>query len=109
MDFAALASAYWRYAPASFLAGAIFTVTVIFVALRLNLKGIRTMYRGVRQDAVFFASWAIAGGVIAAAWVPLILALDAAQLNEPWPGLAMIATGFVVLFAVVRFQKRRRT
>jgi len=108
MDIAALASTYWRYAPASFFGGAIFTVVVIFIALQLNLKGLRTMYAGVRRDAVFYGSWMLAGGVIGAAWVPPILAL-AAQLNEPWFGLAMIATGFVVLLLVVRFQKRRRT
>src|SRR5215475_2173094 len=109
MDLAALASAYWRYAPASFFGGAIFTVAVIFIALQLNLKGLRTMYTGVRQDAVFYGSWMLAGGVIGAAWVPPILVLDAAQLNEPWFGSVMIATGFAVLLLVVRFQKRRRT
>jgi hypothetical protein len=109
MDFAALASAYWRYAPAGFLAGAIFTVSVMFMALQLNLKGLRTVYDGVRQDAVFYASWAIAGGVIGAVWAPPMLVLEATQLNEPWLGLAMIATGLMALFAVIRFQKRRRT
>ncbi len=95
-------------ALAGFAGGAVLTVTVVFVGLKLNLKGMGDAYSGVRQDARFYRWWALTGGAIGAAWSTAIPILDASDIKEPWYGLIMIATGLVLFVPMMRFLKRHR-
>lgn len=95
-------------ALAGFVGGAIFMVTVLFVGLKFNLKGIRTAYAGVRQDARFYKAWALLGGGLGAAWMPAIPMLDAWGIKDPWFGLIMIGIAAVLFIPMFRFLKRHR-
>jgi hypothetical protein len=49
-------------ALAGFIGGAIFMTAVVFVGIKLNLKGVGTAAADLRQDAGFYRAWALMGG-----------------------------------------------
>jgi len=96
----------------SFVAGSIFVVTVIFVALKLNLKGMRKAYAGIHQGARFYGMWALTGGGVGAMYAIAIPLLDAAQIKDPWYGLILMALMLVIvtpmgLFLRGEFRRKR--
>ncbi len=95
-------------AAAGLIGGAIVMVTVIFVGIKLNLKGLGTGYAGWRQDARFYRAWAITGAALGASMLTAIQVLDAAGIKDPWYGLIMIAIGLIVFLPMIRFLKRHR-
>ena len=40
---------------------------VVFVGIKLNLKGLGTVSAGIRQDARLYRAWALTGGALGAA------------------------------------------
>jgi hypothetical protein len=95
-------------AVAGLVGGAIFTVTVVFVGIKLNLKGIGTATAGLRRDAQFYRSWALLGGVLGGLWLTAIPILDASDIKDPWYGLIMIGIGLAVFLPMIRFIRRQR-
>jgi hypothetical protein len=83
-------------------------VAVIFVGIKLNLKGLRTAYADVRQDDRFYRAWALTGAALGALMLTAIQLLDAAGIKDPWYGLIMIAIGLVMFLLMIRFLKRHR-
>ncbi len=64
--------------------GALFMPALVFIAIKLNLKGIRTVYAGIRQDARFYRAWAIVGGVLGASYSTAIAILQQARTFRDW-------------------------
>jgi hypothetical protein len=96
-------------ALASAARGALFMPALIFVSIKLNLKGIRTVYAGIRQDAHFYRAWALVGAALGASWSTAIAIIELAGIKNAWFGLIMIAIGLVPFIAIASFLKRRRS
>jgi hypothetical protein len=96
-------------AAAGLVGGAIFMVGVVFVGIKLNLKGLRTACAGWRQDAGFYRAWAITGAALGASWLTAIQVLDAAGIKDPWYGLTMVAIGLIVFLPMIGYLKRHRS
>lgn len=88
--------------------GAVFTVVVVFIALKLNLKGVGTVYRDVPQNGRFYRAWAILGGALGASFLTAMPILDASGIKDPWYGLILIAIALVLFLPMIRFLKRHR-
>jgi hypothetical protein len=103
-------SALWLFglALAGFVGGAVFMATVVFVGIKLNLKGLGTATAGLRQDARFYRIWAMTGGALGAAWMTAIQLLDDGGIRDPWYGLIMIAIGLLVFIPTVILLKGQR-
>src|SRR5258708_1613629 len=95
-------------ALAGFMSGAIFMAAVVFVGIKLNLKGLGTATADIRQDAGFYRAWALTGGALGAATLTAMPLLDASGIKDPWYALIMIGTALVVLIPMMVFLKRRR-
>jgi hypothetical protein len=95
-------------ALAGFIGGAIFMAAVVFVGIKLNLKGLGTVTADIRQDAGFYRAWALVGGTLGAAWLVAMPLLDASGIKDPWYGLIMIVMALAVFMPMVAFLKRRR-
>jgi len=96
------------WALAGFGGGAIVMVAVVFVGIKLNLKGLGRVSADIRQDARFYRAWALTGGGLGAAWATVMPLLDASGIKDPWYALIMVATGLVVFIPMMIFLKRRR-
>ena len=96
-------------ALASAAGGALFMPALVFVSIKLNLKGIRTVYAGSRQDAQFYRAWALVGAALGASLSTAIAVLDQAGIKDPWYGLIMIAICLVPFIAIASFLKRHRS
>jgi len=94
---------------ASAAGGALLVPALIFVSIKLNLKGIRTVYTRIRQDAHLYRAWALVGAALGASWSTAIAILEEAGIEGPWYSLIMIAIGLVPLIAVASFLKRHRS
>jgi hypothetical protein len=95
-------------ALAGFVVGAIFVAAVVFVGIRLNLKGLGTATADIRQDAGFYRAWALTGGALGAACLTAMPLLDASGIKDPWYGLIMIVIALAVFIPMIAFLKRRR-
>jgi hypothetical protein len=95
-------------ALAGFIGGAIFMAAVVFVGIKLNLKGLGTATADLRQDTGFYRAWALAGGTLGAAWLTAMPLLDASGIKDPWYALIMIMMALAVFIPMVQFLKRRR-
>ena len=95
-------------ALAGFVGGAIVMAAVVFVGIKLNLKGLGTVSAGIRQDARFYRAWALTGGALGAAWMTGMSLLDVSGIKDPWYALIMIAMALVVFIPMMIFLKRRR-
>jgi len=93
---------------ASFAGGSIFVVTVVFLGIKLNLKGMGTVYAGIRQDARFYRMWALTGGALGAAFSIAIPLLDAALIKDPWYGLILMVVSVAIFMPMVLFLRRER-
>jgi hypothetical protein len=94
---------------ASAAGGALLMPALIFVSIKLNLKGIRTLYADIRQDARFYRAWALVGAALGASYSTAIAILEQTGIKDPWYGLMMIAIGLVPLLVMARFLKRHRS
>src|SRR5262245_46084874 len=95
-------------ALAGLAGGAIFTVIVVFIGIKLNLKGLGTSTAHLRRDAMFYGRWAMLGGLLGGLWLLAIPILDASGIKEPWYGLIMIAIGMATLIPTTRLIRQQR-
>jgi hypothetical protein len=52
---------------------------VVFVGIKLNLKGLGTATADTRQDAGFYRAWALAGGMLGAGRLTAMPLFDASR------------------------------
>jgi hypothetical protein len=97
------------FAFASAAGGALCMPLLVFVGIKLNLKGMRTVYAGIRQDARFYRAWALVGAALGASSSTAIAILQQAGIEDPWYGLIMIAIALVPFIAIARFLKHHRS
>jgi hypothetical protein len=95
-------------ALAGFIGGAVFMAAVVFVGIKLNLKGLGKATADLRRDAGFYRAWALMGGTLGAAWLTAMPLLDASGMKDPWYGLIMIVIGLAVFIPMMLCLKRRR-
>jgi hypothetical protein len=97
-----------RLALCGFVGGSIFVVSVIFIGLTLNLRGMRTAHAGIPLGARFYGMWALTGGGLGVMFAITIPLLEAAKIKDPWYGLIMMGLMFVILIPMWLFLRRER-
>jgi hypothetical protein len=99
-----------KLAAAGALAGALLGVTVMFLGLKLNLKGVRSLYQaaGIPITGEVYMASAVAFGAMGAVLLPLMPILDAKGVQDPWYGLAMMAAMLPFGFLLVRHLRKLR-
>jgi hypothetical protein len=93
---------------ASIVGGSIVMVTVVFLGIKLNLKGMGNVYAGIRQDPYFYRMWALTGGALGAAFSIAIPLLDAALIKDPRYGLILISISLAIFLPMMLFLRRER-
>src|ERR1043166_3326778 len=93
---------------ASFVGGAIVLTALVFLGIKLNLKGMGRACAGIRQDARFYRMWALTGGALGASFSIAMPLLDAARIKDPWYGLVLIFLGLAAFLPIALFLRRER-